>query len=40
LAEHWGYWKPWRCPRWSVHAAAAGCEAWAVVFRCRSPLTR
>ncbi len=40
LADHWGYRRPWRCPRWSCYAAAACCEVWATVFRCRSPLTR
>jgi nucleoside-diphosphate-sugar epimerase len=40
VATHWGYRKPWRCPRWSVYAAAASCEAWAAVFGCRAALTR
>jgi len=40
LSEHWGYPKPWRCPRWSFYAAASCCEAWATMFHCRSPLTR
>jgi nucleoside-diphosphate-sugar epimerase len=40
LTVHWGYPKPWRCPRWSFHAAATCCEALASVFGTKSPLTR
>lgn len=40
IAAHWGYPKPWRCPRWVFPAAAASCEAFASVFGTKSPLTR
>lgn len=40
IAAHWGYPKPWRCPRWSFPIAAAGCEAFAAVFGTRALLTR
>jgi len=40
LAAHWGYPKPWRCPKWSFYAAAIGCEVFASVFGTKSPLTR
>jgi nucleoside-diphosphate-sugar epimerase len=40
IAAHWGYRKPWRCPRWSVYTAAACCEVWATMSGGRSPLTR
>ena len=40
IAVHWGYPKPWRCPRWMFPAAAASCEAFASVFGTKSPLTR
>lgn len=39
-ADHWGYRRPWRCPRWSFFAAATTCEMWATVFPVRSWLTR
>lgn len=39
-AIHWGFRKPWRCPRWSFYAAAWCCEAFATIFRTASPLTR
>jgi nucleoside-diphosphate-sugar epimerase len=39
-AAHWGYRRPWRCPRWSFYAAAGCCEMFAAVFRTKSPLTR
>jgi nucleoside-diphosphate-sugar epimerase len=40
VAFHWGYRKPWRAPRWAFHAAAACCEAFALLFHTASPLTR
>ena len=40
LAVHWGYPKPWRCPRWMFPLAGAGCEAFASVLGTKSPLTR
>jgi nucleoside-diphosphate-sugar epimerase len=40
VAVHWGFRKPWRCPKWSFYVAAACCEAFATIFRTRSPLTR
>jgi len=40
LAVHWGYPKPWRCPRWMFPLAAASCEQFASVFGTKSPLTR
>ena len=39
-AAHWGFRKPWRCPKWSFYAAAWCCEAFAIIFRTASPLTR
>jgi len=39
-ATHWGFRKPWRCPRWSFYAAAWCCEAFAAMFNTASPLTR
>jgi nucleoside-diphosphate-sugar epimerase len=38
--DAWGYRRPWRVPFWSVVAAASLCEAFATVFRTKSPLTR
>ncbi|MGA2137486.1 MAG: NAD(P)-dependent oxidoreductase [Verrucomicrobiia bacterium] len=40
VAAHWGYSKPWRCPRWMFPLAAASCETFASIFRTKSPLTR
>ena len=40
IAMHWGYAKPWRCPRWMFPLAGAGCELFASVFGTKSPLTR
>ncbi|MEW6201697.1 MAG: NAD(P)-dependent oxidoreductase, partial [bacterium] len=40
IADYWGYHKPWRFPRWSFYMAACCCEAFATVFRTKSPLTR
>jgi len=40
VAEHWGYAKPWRCPRWVFPLAGASCEAFASVFGTKSLLTR
>ena len=40
IATHWGYPKPWRAPRWSFYAAAAGCEAFGSIFGTAAPLTR
>lgn len=39
-AAHWGNSKPWRAPGWSFYMAAWCIEAFATVFRTRSPLTR
>ena len=40
VANHWGFRKPWRSPKWSFYFAAACCETYAMIFRTRSPLTR
>jgi len=40
LAIHWGFRKPWRCPRWSFYVAGWCCETFALLFRTSSPLTR
>ena len=40
IAAHWGYPKPWRCPRWMFPIAAAACEGFASTFGTKSPLTR
>lgn len=40
LAVHWGYPKPWRCPRWMFPLAGSTCETFASVFGTKSPLTR
>jgi len=40
VATHWGFRKPWRAPRWSFYVAARCCEAFAMLFRTISPLTR
>jgi nucleoside-diphosphate-sugar epimerase len=40
VAMHWGYRKPWRCPKWSFFLAGWCCEVFAKVFRSASPLTR
>jgi nucleoside-diphosphate-sugar epimerase len=36
----WGYARPWRIPLWLFYAAAAACEAFALIAGTRSPLTR
>jgi len=36
----WGSRRPWRIPFWSVVLTAALCEAFATVFRTKSPFTR
>jgi len=40
IAVHWGYPKPWRCPRWMFPLAGASCETLASIFGTKSPLTR
>jgi nucleoside-diphosphate-sugar epimerase len=40
IAVHWGYPKPWRCPRWMFPLAGASCETLASLFGTKSPLTR
>lgn len=40
VAVHWGYRKPRRFPRWAFYLAGWCCEAFAMVFRCPSPITR
>lgn len=40
VSAHWGFRKPWQCPRWSFYAAAWCCEAFAMIFGTASPLTR
>jgi nucleoside-diphosphate-sugar epimerase len=40
VAVHWGYPKPWRCPRWMFPLAGSTCETFASVFGTKSPLTR
>ena len=40
IAMHWGYPKPWRCPRWMFPVAGASCETFASIFGTKSPLTR
>ncbi|HTS16009.1 MAG TPA: NAD(P)-dependent oxidoreductase [Verrucomicrobiae bacterium] len=40
IAEHWGYAKPWRCPRCMFPLAGASCEVFAAVVGTKSPLTR
>ncbi|MBI4547936.1 MAG: NAD(P)-dependent oxidoreductase [Ignavibacteriae bacterium] len=40
VAVHWGFRKPWRCPKWSFYATAWCCEVFATIFRTVSPLTR
>ena len=40
VAVHWGFRKPWLCPKWSFYAAARCCEAFATIFGTASPLTR
>lgn len=39
-AEHWGNRRPWRAPAWSFYLAAWCVEAFATLFRTRSPITR
>jgi nucleoside-diphosphate-sugar epimerase len=39
-AEYWGVPKPWRAPEWVFYLAAACVEAYALLFRSASPLTR
>jgi nucleoside-diphosphate-sugar epimerase len=36
----WGYPRPVRVPPWLIDASAACCEAFAMIFRTPSPLTR
>jgi nucleoside-diphosphate-sugar epimerase len=36
----WGHPQPWRLPLWTIQAAAGLCEAFALIARTRSPLTR
>jgi nucleoside-diphosphate-sugar epimerase len=38
--DAWRVPRPWRMPTWMIYLAATLCEAWASVFRTRSPLTR
>ena len=40
IAVHWGYAKPWRCPRSMFPLGGASCEAFAAIFGTKSPLTR
>ena len=40
LADHWRYPRPWRAPRWSFFAAAAGVETFAAIVGTAAPLTR
>ncbi|MDA2915128.1 hypothetical protein MYX77_14470, partial [Acidobacteriia bacterium AH_259_A11_L15] len=40
VAAHWGFRKPWRCPKWSFSGAAWCSEAFATLFRTAAPLTR
>lgn len=40
VALHRGYRKPWRFPKWSFYFAGWCCEAFAIIFRSSSPLTR
>jgi nucleoside-diphosphate-sugar epimerase len=39
-AVHWGTPRPWRAPTWSFYLAAWCVEAYALIFRTASPLTR
>jgi predicted metal-binding membrane protein len=39
-AAHWGTPKPWRAPAWAFYSAAWCVEAYALLFRTASPLTR
>jgi nucleoside-diphosphate-sugar epimerase len=39
-ALHWGTPKPWRAPGWVFYLAAGCVEAYALLFRTGSPLTR
>lgn len=40
VAAHWGFPRPWRWPEWSFYLAGWCCEAFALVFGTRAPLTR
>ena len=40
IATHWGFAKPWRCPKWSFYVGGWCCEAFALVFGSAAPLTR
>lgn len=40
LADHWGYRRPIRLPAWTFYAAASAVEAYALLLRTLSPLTR
>jgi hypothetical protein len=39
-AAHWGASRPWRAPDWAFYLAAGCVEAYALLFRTGSPLTR
>lgn len=39
-ADHWGYRRPRRLPRWTFYAAASAVELLASAFGTRAPLTR
>jgi nucleoside-diphosphate-sugar epimerase len=39
-ADHWGYGRPPRLPRWAFYAAASAVELFAAAFGTRAPLTR
>jgi nucleoside-diphosphate-sugar epimerase len=39
-AMQWGTPKPWRAPGWAFYLAAGCVEAYALIFRTASPLTR
>lgn len=40
VATHWGFPKPWRCPKWSFYFAGWCCEVFAIIFGTPCPLTR
>lgn len=40
IAKHFGYTKPWRLPVWCIFTAAQLVEAYAKIFRTKSPLTK
>lgn len=39
-ADHWGYARPRRLPRWTFYVAASAVELFASAFGTRAPLTR